>query len=281
MFDLGDVVPLEFLVKDPSGTLANATTVTLTITQPDQTAAGPFTITPTTTGVYDYDFVPTQAGRHLARCVAIGANACAFTDAFDVADVDPGFVISLADAKSALGVTTSTNDEELRLYLAAITAVIERRVGPVVQATHTQICEAADTIVLHRSPVISVTSIVPTFPNAPSIYPMPTYLLENATGVLRQQPFYFSQWGFDYGFNGSFLPYYGRLTVTYVAGRQQIPAALQVAARIIVKDVWGSRRLAGPMAVNAADPEELADRIWVPEDAATLLETVSRGPRIV
>jgi hypothetical protein len=70
--DLGDSVPLSVEVKNAAGALANGGAVTVTVTQPDGTPAGPFTVSPTTTGVYDYDFTPTQVGRHQVRWVATG-----------------------------------------------------------------------------------------------------------------------------------------------------------------------------------------------------------------
>jgi hypothetical protein len=270
MIDLGDEVELTY-----PNMPATPATVTVTIGLPDQTTAGPFSAI---SGSYTY--TTTQAGRHTVLWVSTGPSD-AYSDVFDVASPSSQFLISLADAKAQLRVSNTANDEELRLYLAAITAVVERRTGPILQATHTQVTEAKDTIVLQRAPVVSVTSIVPTFPNAPSVYPAPTYLLDPIPGILRRQPFFFSQWGFDWGYNETYLPFYGRLTVTYVAGRSTVPEAVQVAARIILQDAWGSRRLADtPLRANA-DPEQLVDRVFIPEDAAALLETVSRGPRIV
>ncbi len=93
---------LSILIRDAAGQPANAGAVTLTITLPDGTTVTPGPIASTTPGVYDYDYVTVQAGRHGVRWVATGANAAAFTDAFDVQPADGSPWISLADVKDHL-----------------------------------------------------------------------------------------------------------------------------------------------------------------------------------
>jgi hypothetical protein len=102
-FDLGDVVPLELIVKNAAGVNANAGSVALSITQPDGTAA---TITnpvaPASTGVYDYDFTPTQRGVHSVHWVATGANAGAYDDAFYVEAVSSKGILTFGDLPASL-----------------------------------------------------------------------------------------------------------------------------------------------------------------------------------
>jgi hypothetical protein len=277
--DLGDPVPLSIEVKDPAGALANGGSVALTVTQPDGAAAGPFTVSPTTTGVYDYTFTPSQVGRHQVRWVSTGANAASYSDAFDVSPGDMGSIIGLADAKAQLRVTQSTNDEELRLYLSSVTALVEHECGAIIPTSHTEIVEADDTIVLAKSPVMSLTSVVPTFTDV-GVLCVPTYVLDGPSGMLRQQPFFFSNWGFDYGPTGSFSRYRGRLTVTYVAGRPVVPPALQTAARIILAELWTTRRLAGPKPAGGGEQEQQYGRELIPEEAALLMAPYRRAPRV-
>ena len=56
--DLGDVVPLAVTVKDSSGTAANTTTVSCTITLPDLTTTTT-SVTNATTGSYTATYTPT------------------------------------------------------------------------------------------------------------------------------------------------------------------------------------------------------------------------------
>jgi hypothetical protein len=281
--DLGDPVPLSIEVKDPAGALANGGTVALTVTQPDGTAAGPFTVSPTTTGVYDYTFTPSQVGRHQVRWVSTGANAASYSDAFDVSPGDLGSIISLADAKAQLlrGSTREdpARDEELRLYLSSVTALVEHECGAIIPTSHTEIVEADDTIVLAKSPVMSLTSVVQTFPDVGALC-VPTYVLDGPSGMLRQQPFSFANWGFDYGYGGSFYHYRGRLTVTYVAGRPVVPPALQTAARIILAELWTTRRLAGPKPASGGEQEQMLGREMIPEEAVLLMAPYRRAPRV-
>ncbi len=270
MIDLGDPYTLTYPTKP-----ASPATVTVTIGLPDMTTAGPFSAT---SGTYAY--TTTQAGRHTVLWVSTGPSD-AYSDAFDVAPSDPGFIISLADAKAQLRTTTTVNDEELRLYLAAVTGVVHRRCGQILPKTFTDVFEVADTIVLRHAPVISLTSVVPTFPADQAYQPIyPTYQLDGPSGICRAVPLY----PYDFGWApwpwNARTPFGLRLTFTYVAGQPVVPAALQVAAREILQDNWGSRRLAGPMPAGG-DVEQMVDRLFLSERVQTLLETVSRGPRIV
>src|ERR1044071_2342834 len=69
-WDLGDVIPLSITITNASGILENATSVTLSIDQPDGTALSVGIITPASTGIYNYDYVPAQYGRHNVRWLA-------------------------------------------------------------------------------------------------------------------------------------------------------------------------------------------------------------------
>ena len=122
MFDLGDVVPLAVNVKDTAGALANATAVVLTITLPDGTTATP-SVTNSSTGVYSATYTPAVAGRFGVRWVATGTNASTYVDAFTVA-AGAG-LISLDEVKAFLNITSTTNDEELREFVAAATVAAE------------------------------------------------------------------------------------------------------------------------------------------------------------
>ena len=265
MFDLGDVVPLSFQIRDVTGTLANATTVTLNITQPDQTTAGPFALTPATVGVYNYDFAPTLVGRHVARCVATGTNASSFSDAFDVAPADMGAVISLADAKDHLKITTTTNDDTLRGYLGAVTDLIEAQVGLVVPRTFLETMGALNSIVLDHEPVISVTSMLTTA----GVDLLPYFALNGPAGMLQliptaigypfaYRPYNFPGQPLDRLYYQGLLPFYqGQpITITYQAGRQVIPGAWQLAARMILSDLWDARRGAMAMPARGGDQEQ-------------------------
>ena len=125
-FDFGDLVPLTVQITDAAGAPANPGGITLTITLPDGTTV---TLTPTQTGtgLFQVDYAPTMAGRHPYRWVATGANASAYSGVFDVRPADPGYIVSLADAKAHLNKTTgnSPDDEELRGFVEYATEQLD------------------------------------------------------------------------------------------------------------------------------------------------------------
>jgi hypothetical protein len=116
----------------------------------------------------------------------------------------------------------------LRLYAEASTAVIEDIVGPVNPRTCTETLEGrADTsarniVVLSLTPVISVTSITP---QMQGLYTpdLAALVIDTTTGVLK-----LSNW----------FPFYGPMTVIYVAGRTSIPANLKLAAMEQFRFMW-------------------------------------------
>ncbi|MEV4180186.1 hypothetical protein AB0J28_01905 [Streptosporangium canum] len=226
-FDLGDVVPLSITIRDAAGQEANAGQVTLTLTLPDGTTTILGPITPTSTGVYNYDYATTQAGRHQARWVATGANASAYTDAFDVTPADGGDFISLAETKTHLQKSGTGDDEQLRFFISAACQMITDRMGQVSPATVTHdVTQRGDTIVLPTRPVIAVTS-VQQLPGGDLVDPVdedagtPGWYLDGSEGVLRH--------------TGCFA---GRVRVTYRAGRNPLPPNFRLAALELVAHLW-------------------------------------------
>lgn len=252
MLDLGDQIVLTYPSKP-----ASPATVTVTIGLPDNSTAGPFSAT---SGSYAY--TTTQVGRHTVLWVSTGPSD-AYSDVFEVAAGDMGSLISLADAKAHLGKTSTTNDEELRLYLSAVTSIIQNLVGVVTRNSYTEIVDAKDTIVLARAPVISVDTVTIFAPVYAPVLPPPVYLLDSAAGVLRRQPNYL--WDYDpdyYGWgygqpHGNSYGYGMRLSVTYTAGRSVIPAGIQLAARMILDDLWAEKRGGMPLPARGGDTEDV------------------------
>jgi hypothetical protein len=240
-FDLGDVVPLTVEVRDAIGALANAGAIALTITKPDGLTDTPIPTNPST-GRYQSDYTPLTAGRYLVRWVATGANASAYTDAFDVRESAPPLLISLADAKSILNVSTTTNDSKLRDLIESTTSDLELMVGPVVRRSVSERYEAfgTDALVLRSAPAISVTSIVRIHTGGPT-YDVAQVDLDTETGIIQNR-------------NGrGFL---GPLRITYVAGRTVVPAGIRDGARIMLKNLWNIQNgtVGLPRLTDGSDP---------------------------
>src|SRR5215470_17776952 len=162
-YDLGDVVVLSTTVMDSAGQPANAGSMALTITLPDDTTVVVGPIASTSTGVYVFNYATVQAGRHLVRWVASGANATVYTDVFDVRDRVPVAIVSLADAKIQLNIAASfvADDEELRGFIAGASLAVERQLGTVVSRrsfTERRTADSGGRVVLSNVPVLAVSS---------------------------------------------------------------------------------------------------------------------------
>ncbi|MFB7421587.1 head-tail connector protein [Streptomyces sp. NPDC056210] len=135
-------------------------------------------------------------------------------------------LLTLAEAKAQLDIETTTHDVELQAYIDGITAAIEAHVGPVesraVEETHDLDSGGARALVLQQTPVTSLTSITPVLTGGPS-YSAATLTVDRVTGVVRR-------------LDGGWLR--GPLLVTYEAGRGTVPAAVNLAARIMLQHMW-------------------------------------------
>lgn len=235
MIDLGDVHRITVAVRDPAGALADPDTATLTVSLPDGTTASPVvSLPPAETGVLVADYVTTQAGRHAFRLVTTGP-ATAYSDVFDVRPADPGFIVSLADAKAHLNIPVSrtTDDEELRSFIEATTAVVERFAGAVLRASHTQTFDGGrKAVVLAHTPILAVTSVT----ESGTVVAAPGYDLDGDSGVLTR---------LSGGFQSFWSGGAANITVAYTAGRQIIPANISRAALIILKHMWETQRASG------------------------------------
>lgn len=205
MIDLGDAVALAVIVATSAGVAADATAVACTITLPDGSTTLPSVSHPST-GNYQVSYTPTLTGFHSVHWVATGANASSYSDDFTVADPAEPPLISLAEAKSHLGITSTTNDDELRSFIGVATGAAEHFTGRVL-APRT-IIERHDggrpSIVL-RKPALSITSVQ----QLSATMSADGYQLD-LTGQIVTRMFGYQPGCWTYGM--------GAITVTYRAG---------------------------------------------------------------
>lgn len=270
-YDLGGVAVLTYTATDTAGNPANAATCTLTITQPDGTTAGPYTLTGTA-GAYSYNFLTTQSGRHSYRFVATGTpgpgvGVGAYDDVFNVYG-SVQTLISLADAKKLLRVSTTLFDDDLRAFCESVTSFIDKYCGPMIPRLVTERHAAnARTLMLKQIPVYvpagqqyKIVSITPVL-----TYGIPIDIsqldLDLDTGEL---------------INKIGLPFYwGEYDVSYWAGRAVTPPNVLLAAQVILKHLWamergGQRPTTTP---GAADDVSVLWGFAVPNRALELLES--------
>lgn len=254
--DIGDSVPLAWDVKDAAGALTNAGTATLTITLPDGTTVSPsVTNPPASTGQYRVTYVPTIEGRYSWRAVSTSPNT-AYQDVFEVREAASPSLLSLADAKAHLNITSTTHDDELREFLEAATEIIESHVGAIVRRTHTdKLLGGGETILLPHMQVLEVTALT-LDRDGSSPLALSDLSIDGPAGILRLK-------------SCALFPY-GWLNITYKVGRAYVKPNWTLAAKDIVKYNWRSQ-LGGLPAIQGDQQDAPLPGFMIPPSVAALL----------
>lgn len=214
----GQAVTAEFTVRDSTGALADGGAITAALTAPDGTQTSLATSS-TARGRYSYTFTPDISGRWSVTAGASGSSGIP-ARVFNIFPPDPHMLISIEEAKSALNFPAddTANDEEIMLFIAAATNVIEDITGPLFPATYIERFDGNTfTVLLSRAPeeVISVTDTGTTVDPA-------EYTVEPFGRIRRLDSQRFRR-GFQ------------TLAVTYRAGTGIVPAAVVLAARELIQ----------------------------------------------
>lgn len=267
MYSVGSLVPVTFAVRNANGALTNAATVNLMLTQPDGTVITPaITNPPTATGIYTYDYLATQAGRHTWYATTSGPITSYGPIVFHVTDIGPGGIIGLDDTKEHLNLdlTDTTYDAELLAFLDAATPVVEDIVGPVVARSRTEVHDGGEYLVLNHSPVISVATLVPVHTGGTTYSPA-TLDVDTATGIVRRLD------------GGRFV---GPLRVTYVPGRRVVPPNIIHGTKEIIRHMWDTQRGRLGSRPGLGDDEYVttSSGYTVPRRAMELLAPHRKGP---
>jgi len=233
VIDLGDTLTLTWTTAQ--GAPATGPVV-LTLTMPDGTTATP-AVTGPVSGTWSASYVTTQAGHHRASWAGGGQG---YTDAFDVDAASSG-IVSLADAKAHLNVTSTTHDEEIRTMVDAATEWVEHRIGPVVRRSITTTVTPSGGELFLEPPVISLTSLTSAF-GYTETFDLGAVYTDLSTGVVH------------YGYSGTTFSW--PVTVTYVAGRAIVPAAVRLATMMMLKAFWETQRGATAMSIQGLDDTE-------------------------
>jgi hypothetical protein len=250
MIDLGDTVQAgPFRVADADGNPVNAQTVTLTVTQPDGTTVQTAVPNPPAViGSYTAEFTPVMAGRHVLQWLAQDP-AAAYADVLEVAD-DAALpsIVSLADAKQFLGIDAAdtSEDGELRAWLAGTTEVVERVKNEVIAARQFTVTDwnpHPGRLRLWKVPVISLDSLA-------SADGMRTW---SVTSDVRADP----ETGLVRLLRGPSLC--GDITATYTAGYRVTPYHIQQGALVLLQHVWETQRGPGVIGGGVIGPEEAGD----------------------
>lgn len=253
-YEVGQTATVALKVYDSTGALADlgGGSPTCTVTKPDGTTTTA-TVTKNSTGYYQGDYATTVAGRHRFTFTGSGTNSGAlpWSDVVDVWPSDPRLIISLADAKAALNVPAGTrvNDDELRLYIAATTPVIEDIVGSVLTGTKSETFDGGVRAILLAEVPSAITSV--------TVDGVATsqYVANLSSGIIFSGSSS-TPWMFNQGIQN--------VTVTYTVGQQQIPPNVILAAREEVRFLYQIGQQGGRPSLGGTP----TDMSWTPSGFA-------------
>ena len=265
---IGNTFKVDTVNTDP-------TTVTLVVTDPSGNTEGTYTyagttITKTATGVYHKDLTVDEDGVWEYKWTGTGVAADVADGTFTVylAEVDDIDVLTLIEAKNAVGLSQTNTDADDRLAQAvtAISAQLDELCGPV--RTRTVTAELHDgggySIQLRRVPVYSVTTVTE-YTNTTSqaltaesnaTKAATNYLHDGTAGKVISGRLIRRSSNYDTTYPS------GRrnVEVTYVAGRaaatEVVPARFKEAASMMLRHIWTAEMASGTETYNAFATQE-------------------------
>ncbi len=285
-YPLNQPIRLSTTVKDVTGTLVNATALTLLvkIRNADGTSSttGAYA-TPVndSTGNYHQDIPVTDlaaAGHYQYTWTATGTGAGVSFGDFDVFDPFEPALLPLQDAKDALNIpqTVTTSDSEIQAYIATIEGCLERMTGgPLLNTTivaeRAEMQDRQTVILVRQRPLVSVTTV--TAASGGTIDLSGGIDIDVNAGTFRRKlglPFF-----------GPFFSWLPQVNVTYVAGwGVTIPAAFNTAARIILQNLWETQHGPSARPSMGASADMVTMPGWgfaIPNQAAELLDGALNG----
>lgn len=242
-YPLGGVVPLDVAIVDAAGHPVDPTTITITITKPDDTVDTP-TPSSTQTGRWTVDYVPTMAGLHNVLWTTTGP-ALAYPDVVDVRASAPGYIVSLADArkKCKIPANKTDHDDRLRGYMESVTNGIEDHLHEaIIRRTVVEDIRAdwVDEVQLSTTPVLAL--IGATRIDGTRTWDPTELHVDARTGVVACLP-------------GVQL-LNGLVRFTTRVGYTAIPAHWVEAAKIIIEQLWFTERPSSRGAPNSGGYED-------------------------
>lgn len=235
MIEVGSPYTSSLSVVNSLGSPADAATVQLTVSKPDQTTdvyqLADGSVTRDGLGQYHVDYIPPFEGLYKFTWQTTGINLVK-TDYMNASAFRS--IIGVDEARLYVGETTTTRDDLLRQVLMALTEKIESIVGITVPkrfVDETVTGYNAFTIRMPHAPLLNATAVE----SVSSLYTGgPTWTSDeiiqypdSATCELR-----------------SMLPFwYGPWKATYTAGRAVIPMAIQYALKEALLDFWADEDL--------------------------------------
>lgn len=196
----------------------------------------------------------------------------------------PTVLVTLAEVKTHLNKTTTTDDTELQGFIDAATPVIENIAGPVIPQTRVEYYNGGQSqISLNWLPIASVTSIVETY--GQTNYTLTEiqlggvstgfgFTVDYATGKVVRRA-YNAEAMFPVGTNN--------VKVTYVSGRATVPANVRLATLMLIQHLWSSSQLnknGGRPSFGGDDTFTVGAGFAVPNRVRELLQPSPRVPGV-
>jgi hypothetical protein len=272
-YDLGDKVYLTWNTVDSSGNAVNPGTVALNITLPDGTTSSVSTAT-STTGTYTASFLPTLVGRHILAWSATGSYPQAYSDIFEVRDINDIGIVGYDEVLEFLNIpAASANENEVRRFIDASTDLAETYVGQVLgRRTYAdELYDGGTEFIRIRNPkAISITSV---YENG-ALVSSSNYVLDY-TG----QRLYRIGSGTLYATNsyGYWTQGMNNIKITYVAGYVNPPMSAKQGVLEIIRHLWQTQR----GAINVMSRTNSGDELYstptysLPRRAMELLDPTS------
>ncbi|MEU6344481.1 head-tail connector protein [Streptomyces sp. NPDC046977] len=133
-------------------------------------------------------------------------------------------LLTLDEAKAQLDIDTTASDTELEAYIEALTAVIERHIGPVEAREVSEVVEGRGPVLcLSTIPVLSLTSATPLLAGGEALN-VGDLVVDLPRGLVRRRS------------GGSFAG--GLWTLVYQVGRGEVLPTINLAARILLQHLW-------------------------------------------
>lgn len=237
-YDLGDKVYLTWLTVDSSGAAANPGTVTASVTLPDGSNVSLTTAT-SVTGTYTTTYLPTLAGRHVYAWSATGTWPQAYSDVFEVRDINDIGIVGYDEVLEYLNIpAASANENEVRRFMDAATDLAEQYTGIVLgRRTYTnELYDGAGEFLRIRNPkVVSITSVYENnaliAATAYAVDPTGQRLYRVGSDTLYASNSY-----------GYWAPGMNNISVTYVAGYANPPMSAKQGVLEIIRHLWQTQR---------------------------------------
>ena len=272
-YDLGDKVYLTWNTVDSTGAAVNPGTVSLNITLPDATTVSVTTAT-AVTGTYTASYLPTQVGRHILAWSATGSYPQAYSDIFEVRDINDIGICGYDEVLEYLNIpAASANENEVRRYIDAATDLAETYVGQVLgRRTFTdELYDGGTEFIRIRNPkAISITSV----------YENGALVSSNAYNLdYTGQRLYRIGSGTLYATNsyGYWTGGFNNIKITYVAGYVNPPMSAKQGVLEIIRHLWQTQR----GAINVMGRTQTGDELYagstysLPRRAMELLDPTS------